>query len=104
MDKVKTEGMVLWLPAEGPPQLLPKPKELKAWQKLVGGYIELTSSFGFEAVVNENGLFCGLPRNRHLPLYVGDVVLCRGGMRALTSKDFKILKELKLLPEDKDKA
>ena len=79
MDKVKTEGMVLWLPAEGPPQLLPKPKELKAWQKLVGGFVERTSYHVFEAIVNEEGLFRGLPKNRHIPLYVGDVVLCQIG-------------------------
>ncbi len=101
MDNQKTEGMVLWLPAKGPPQLLPKPKDLKAWQKLVGGYIEPTSYQIFEAIVNEEGLFLGLPTNQHISLYVGDVVLCRRGMRPLTEKDFVILKELALLPKDK---
>lgn len=95
----KPPRQVLLLPLEGPPKICPFPKDLAAWQSLVGGYITRTSWREFELVMDEDGQPRGLSPNPHMPLWLGPVVVCRKNFQPLREKDAILLREQNLWPE-----
>ena len=50
---------------------------LRAFQDIVGGYIEHISAADFGLIVNEEGLILGLPLNPFFPELCGNVVLVK---------------------------
>ncbi len=68
----------IYTSVNGEHELIPDPgkgKELKFWQKKVGGYVQTVRLVdNLIRLVNEDGLVLGLPMNRAIPCMVGNVL------------------------------
>lgn len=92
---------VLYCPVNRKPQYVEIPNELKAAQKLVGGYIETVTFHRNPQLIlvcNEEGLLEGLPINTSIPrewnLTVGNAFICGVDGEEFTSVPEKMQEQI----------
>lgn len=68
---------VIVLKVDGTIEIQVTDGSLRAFQEIVGGYIEHVSAADFGLIVNEEGLIRGLPLNPFFPELCGNVILVK---------------------------